>query len=84
MKKYDLNYYRALTKLNIDLEKIKEGYKEGTYNFESKPKLLQVEVRKEFETHELKYWEKYGVNKDILSKYHVSAVKSVWVDKQLT
>ncbi len=84
MEKYKLTYHRAVSKINLDLDKILQGYKEEDYIFTAKKaKLIQVVLREKFDSHELSYWNKYGITESLLLKYNVSAVKSVYVDKYL-
>lgn len=83
MSKYNLDFRRALNKIILDLPKIKTFIStEDSYEYVSKPKLIQTSV-KVWDIQELTYWKRYGINEDILIKYKVHPVKSVYVNKKL-
>ena len=84
MKKYNLSYYRAISKINIDLPRISaDKDKDDIYLEPAKRKLVQVVVKPKFEKHELNYWAKYGIDEPLLRKYQVDPIKQVFVNKEL-
>jgi len=63
---------------------ILEGYENASSTpLIRKSKLIQTILRATWEPQELEYWLDYGINLDILQKYNVNPVKSVYIDKEL-
>lgn len=85
MKKFNCNYHEALEIIAKDF-----GYKSGNNKqipivkaqprFEgTKQTFIQVEV-KEFSESELKWWNSFGITKDILKRFNVYSCKSVFLN----
>ena len=88
MKKFNCNYHEALEIIAKDF-----GYKSGNNKqipivkaqprFEgTKQTFIQVEV-KEFSESELKWWNSFGITKDILKRFNVYSCKSVFLNGSL-
>lgn len=87
MLKYSCSYKEALNIIAKDF-----GYIKGTSpikTFKMQPKFegdkqtfIQVEI-KDFAEHELKWWNSFGITKDILKKFNVFSCKSVFLNSNL-
>lgn len=87
MLKYNCSYKEALNIIAKDF-----GYIKGTSpvkTFKVQPKFegdkqtfIQVEI-KDFAEHELKWWNSFGITKDILKKFNVFSCKSVFLNGNL-
>lgn len=84
MERFNLIYSRALKKLNMDMENIKNQFPiESASYVTSKNVLIQAEAKKKFDTWDLQYWNTYGITQELLDKYNVSPIKFVYKDKEL-
>ena len=87
MLKYSCSYKEALNIIAKDF-----GYIKGTSpikTFKVQPKFegdkqtfIQVEI-KDFAEHELKWWNSFGITKNILKKFNVFSCKSVFLNSNL-
>lgn len=88
MCKYNCNYYEALDTIAKDF-----GYKSGSIKpipvvkaqprFEgTKQTFIQVEI-KDFSEAELKWWNTFGITKDILKRFNVYSCKSIFLNGSL-
>ena len=88
MCKYNCNYYEALDTIAKDF-----GYKSGSTKpipvvkaqprFEgTKQTFIQVEI-KDFSEAELKWWNTFGITKDILKRFNVYSCKSIFLNGSL-
>jgi hypothetical protein len=85
MSKYSCNYYKALKIIAEDFGYIKSKTSK-TVTIKPQPKFeetkqtfIQVEI-KEFDKHELKWWESYGITKDILKKFNIFSCKTIFLN----
>lgn len=84
MKKYGCNYPEALKIIARDFgllkgESPKKVVKIQPKFEDNKQTFIQIEA-KEFEPHELKWWESFGVTKDLLNKYRIFSCKTVFLN----
>lgn len=82
------NYYEALETIAKDFNLIESDNKPKTYKkieslSEKTPSLIQVQVQ-DFTPAELEWWEKFGITKKILKKYHVFSCKHVFINGKLS
>jgi hypothetical protein len=85
MTKFSCTYHQALKIIAEDFGYIKSKTPK-TVTIQPQPKFeetkqtfIQVEV-KEFDKHELKWWESYGITKDILKKFNIFSCKTVFLN----
>lgn len=85
MEKYDCNYHEALKIIARDFGYTKDStVKKAQVKIqpkfeEEKQTFIQIEA-KNFSEHELKWWEGFGVTKDILHKFKVFSCKTVFLN----
>ncbi len=83
--KYNCNYHAALKIIAEDFGLVKAQGKKPVVvkvqpKFEEKSQtFIQVEV-KDFSEAELKWWNQYGITKDILNRFHVYSCKTVFLN----
>lgn len=83
--KYNCDYHSALKIIAEDFGLIKAQSKKPVVvkvqpKFEEKSQtLIQVEI-KDFSESELKWWNQYGITKDILNKFHIYSCKTVFLN----
>ena len=84
MNLYNLTYKEALFQifkdLNLNQRKEIKVIKHNTYT--RKDTLIQIET-KNYSEDELKYWSSYGIDYNMLQKYHVFSVGKVWLNGKL-
>lgn len=91
MKMYNLTYYQAIDKIAIDFG-FKSGNRPETKRviIESKtkvenegPTIIQIKS-KEFSKEELNWWDKFGINEELLKKYKVYSCEHVFINGKLS
>lgn len=91
MYKFSCSYSKALTIIANDFGIIKKPNLQvnpplikytNTEFKETQEAVIQVEI-KDFEDYELRWWENYGVTKDILKKFKIYSCKNVFLNGQL-
>ena len=87
MKKYGCNYYEALEIIAKDFGIIK-GHTPKSIPIQpifkkEKKTTIQIEA-KSFTNEELKWWEQFGINKSVLTKYRVYSCKTVFLNGNIT
>lgn len=86
MKRYNLDYSRALKKIQLDSKKFLDETEDTDLpveEFFTKAKKIQVKV-KDWDENSLLYWNKHYISKDTLIKYNVFNVSHVYLDKILS
>ena len=85
MAKYDCTYHTALKIIAKDFGYIQNSLKPAVViknqpKFEGeKETFIQVEI-KDFTESELKWWESFGITEDILKKYKIFSIKTVFLN----
>lgn len=84
MKKFNCNYREALKIIAKDFGlskgKVSKSPVKVQPKFEGdKQTFIQVQI-KEFEPHELKWWNSFGITKDILKKYNIYSCRTVFLN----
>lgn len=87
MKKYGCNYHEALEIIAKDFGIIK-GHTPKSIPIQpvfkkEKKTTIQIEA-KSFTNEELKWWEQFGINKSVLTKYRVYSCKTVFLNGNIT
>lgn len=87
MKKYGCNYHEALEIIAKDFGIIKGNTPKSIpiqpiFKKEKKT-TIQIEA-KSFTNEELKWWEQFGINKSVLTKYRVYSCKTVFLNGNIT
>ena len=86
MKKYGCNYHEALEIIAKDFGIIRGHTKsipiQPIFKKEKKT-TIQIEA-KSFTNEELKWWEQFGINKSVLTKYRVYSCKTVFLNGNIT
>ena len=87
MKKYGCSYHEALEIIAKDFGIIK-GHTPKSIPIQpvfkkEKKTTIQIEV-KSFTNEELKWWEQFGINKSVLTKYRVYSCKTVFLNGNIT
>lgn len=90
MRLYNIDFYQSLKKIAVDFGFIKgnSSYVEHKINYvkdivENKPCNIRCQI-KDFTEEEYKWWEKYGVTKQILKQYHVYSIAHVFLNGNLS
>ena len=88
MAMYNCDYYKALKIIASDFKliedtPIKTKVIKSSPKFEDKgPSTIRVEI-KDFSENELKWWKRYGIDLNILKKFHVYSCNSVFLNGNL-
>lgn len=91
MKMFDLSYYQALNKIAQDFGLIKtNNIKVQTKIIESSNKIIDsgptyIQIKaKEFTQDELNWWNKFGINEELLTKYKIYSCEHVFINGRLS
>ena len=86
MIRYNLNFYNALKKIfndfNLGTVEDKKPSATNVVPVKTASKSIQA-IPTSWTKESLKYWAKYGIDKELLSRYFVYNIKAVYTDKVL-
>lgn len=88
MKKYSLSYYKAIQFAAEELGLSKRGVQKPVEVIKEIPKItnsitvLGAEI-KEYSQEEINWWKQYGITTDILKKFNVFSVKTVFLNGRI-
>lgn len=91
MEMFNLNYYQAITKIASDfgliktnIVSVKSEIKESTNKIlDTGPTYIQV-TTKPFSKEELNWWNKFGIEQELLDKYKVFSCEHVFINGRLS
>lgn len=91
MEMFNLNYYQAITKIasdfgliKTDVVSVKAEIKESTNKIlDTGPTYIQV-TTKPFSKEELDWWNKFGIEQELLDKYKVFSCEHVFINGRLS
>lgn len=91
MEMFNLNYYQAITKIASDfgliktnIVSVKAEIKESTSKIlDTGPTYIQV-TTKSFSKEELDWWNKFGIEQELLDKYKVFSCEHVFINGRLS